>query len=388
MSKARAASKLRVQARHREHMGIVTSLADFRWTPGEAIDAESLVDDPRISLYCLDHDNQRAIFTALPADVNPLDAPFMYQAQFEGAEFLVALPYPEFLRLAEQIPPPRSLLCLHNIGRCGSTVLCRALDEIDGVVSFSEPDALTDFIHRRALPASEQHQLLRACVAWLGRPAITEDNEHIVIKYRNQAAGIMPLYVDALPQAKHVFMTRNVIDWLASFHRLRVNRGDEPTRYRRQQIIEQQAAYYQCPAAEFEALAPPDIPSYLGLEGRALGWLYMLGRYLELREGGADIAAIRYEDLQRNRDAVLLGVLRLMGLPDRALSAAKRAFATDAQAGTIFARDGERGNTVALPVEMQETVRRILAAQPVIGRADFVLPGTIGADGKQPTEPY
>ena len=373
-----SANKLDIHARYREHMGVVVSLADFQWTRGEAVSAESLVADPRFSLYCLDHDSQRAIFTSTPADIDPLDAPFMYQAQFDHAEYLVALPYPEFLRLAEQMPAPRNLLCQHNIGRCGSTVLCRALNEIDGVLSFSEPDALTNFIGRVALPDAEPGRLLRACVAWLCRPAIAGANQHSVIKFRNQAAGTMKRYVDALPQARHLFMYRNAIDWLASFHRLRVNRGDKPRRYSRQQVIEQQAAYYQCDEEVFEALAPPKIASYLSLEGRALGWLYMLGRYLELREGGADIAAMRYEDLQANRDGVLLEALRLMGLPESALSQALRAFETDAQAGTIFARDEGRGNTIRLPEEMQATVRRILSEQQVIDRADFVLPGTIG----------
>ena len=313
----------------------------------------------------------------MPAGVDPLAAPFMYQAQFDLAEYLVALRYRDFLRLAERIAPPRKLLCLHNIGRCGSTVLSRALNAIDGVVSLSEPDALTAFIGMRSLPQPEQRALLRACVAWLARPAIAGEANQVVIKFRNQAMAALDLYVEALPDAQHLFMYRNVIDWLASFHRLRVNRGETPTRYTRQQVIEQQAAYYQRPAAEFERLAHPALTRYLGLEGRALGWLYMLERYLEAQGRDAALAAIRYEDLQRERDAVLLGVLGLLGLPEAALADAVGAFASDAQAGTVFARDGGRGNTIELPDEMQATVRRLLALQPVITRADYVLPGTL-----------
>ena len=228
------------------------------------------------------------------------------------------------------------------------------------------------------MPDAEQGRLLRACVAWLCRPAITGANKHSVVKFRNQAAGIMKRYVDALPQANHLFMYRNVINWLASFHRMHVKRGSSPIRYSRQQVIDQQTAYYQCSATDIEALTPPKIASYLSLEGRALGWLYMLKRYLELVERGANIAAIRYEDLQTNRNAVLSHALRMMGLPEGSLAAANRAFKTDAQAGTIFARDGGRENTIRLPAEMQATVRRILSEQRVINRPDFALPGTIG----------
>lgn len=372
-----SASKLRILSRHREHMGVLTSPADFELAPGGSIAVESLVDDPRLSLYCLDHDNQRAIFTALPDGIDPLEAPFMYQAQFDHAEYLVAVPYADFLKLAAQLPPAPKLLCLHNIGRCGSTVMSRALNEIEGVLSLSEPDALTAFIGLRSLPNAEQRDLLRACVAWLARPAIIGDAAKVVIKFRNQAMAVLDRYVEALPEAQHFFMYRNVIDWLASFQRLRVNRGDRPTRFSREQIIEQQVAYYQCPAAEIERLAHPSQSSYLSLEGRALGWLFMLGRYLALAERCAPLTAIRYEDLQRERDAVLLNVLRLLDLPPAALSAAVVAFESDAQAGTKLARDSQRGNTVALPAEMQATVRRLLALQPEITRADYVLPGTL-----------
>ncbi len=375
------ASKLRILSRHREYMGVLTSMADFELAYGGSLNADSLIDDPRYSLYCLDHDKQRAIFTCLPAGVDPLAAPFMYQAQFDQAEYLVALPYPDFLQLAEQVAPPPKLLCLHNIGRCGSTVLSRALNEIDGLLSLSEPDALTAFIGMRSRPRAEQRDLLRACVAWLVRPAISGEEAQVAIKFRNQATAVLEHYVEALPEAQHLFMYRNVIDWLASFQRLRVNRGDSPTRYSRAQIIEQQAAYYQCAAEDIERLAQPSLRSYLGLEGRALGWLFMLERYLDARQRNAALSAIRYEDLQRERNAVLLSLLRLLGLSEAALSQAVGAFASDAQAGTKLARDGKRGNTVALPPEMEATVRRLLALQPVIQYADLVLPGTLSVRG-------
>ena len=76
------------------------------------------------------------------------------------------------------------------------------------------------------------------------------------------------------------------------------------------------------------------------------------------------------------------GVLRLLELPEAALSHAVGAFASDAQAGTKLARDGARGNTIQLPAEMQATVRRLLALQPVIRSGDYVLPGTLPVAGE------
>ena len=90
-----------------------------------------------------------------------------------------------------------------------------------------------------------------------------------------------------------------------------------------------------------------------------------------------DIAAIRYEDLHDSREQTLKRVLREMNLPAQALTQALRAFNSDAQAGTKLARDGGRGNTLALPESQQATVRELLSLQKVINRADFVLPATL-----------
>lgn len=373
-----SATKLDIISRYREHPGLIASLDDFDIAAAESIDTAVVLADPRYTLYSLDHANQRAIFSATPAEVDLSRRPFMYQAQFDRAERLVALPYSEFLQRAGDLAPPdEALIFLHNIGRCGSTALCRALNEIEGVMALSEPDSLAYFVSLRATPRAEQEALLRACVAWLCRPAVIGSRQRVLLKLRNQATSIMDLMLRALPQAAHLFMYRDAISWLASFHRLRAKRGDTPVRHTRAEVIAQQAAFFRCPPAQIEALAPPSIASYLGLEGRALAWLYMLERYRDLRDRGAAISALRYQDLQRDRDALLRLVLGRMSLPEADISAAQRVFDSDAQAGTRFARDDERGNQVALPEAMQATLRRVLAAQAVITRADYVLPGTL-----------
>ena len=367
------AIKLRIHSRQREHMGVIASLDDFEWSEGDAVEAATLLSNPSVTLYCLDHANERAIFTALPIEIDLSQVPFMYQAQFDHAEFLVAPPYTDFLQLAGQIPLDEGkLLCLHNIGRCGSTVLARALNEIDGVLTLSEPDVLTNFVALRGVPQRERRDLLRACMRWLCRPAVIQDHRRIVIKYRNQATAVMDLYIGALPNARHLFMYRNALDWLASFHRLHVKRDDQPKRYTREQVIDQQASYYGCARAEIKQLAHPSVESYQALEGRAIGWLLMLGRYLDLVDKGAEVAALRYEDLQTDRDGLLLSVLKLMGLPESGLNAALRAFESDAQAGTKLARDAGRGNTLKLPEDQQATVRKLLAKQPLLNAADAV----------------
>ena len=371
------ARKLHIISRRREHPGVIASLADFDWREGESMSLDALYTDPTISLYCLEHSGEQAIFTKLPDGIDLAQAPFMYQKQFDKAEHLIALPYRDFIGFADSIElTQETALFLHNIGRCGSTALCRFLNEAPGVMALSEPDALTGVLTGQFSRAWGS-ALIQACLVWLFRQAVFGGESHYVVKLRNQAVTVMKAYIDSMPHAKHIFLYRNVLEWLASFHRLRVNRGDTPTRYSRQQIIDQQVSYFRCSPADIERYAPLEITSYLSLEGRALGWLFMLGRYLDLHETQWPIRAMRYVDLQADRDGILKRVFAVMGLPSAEWERASPIFDQDAQAGTIFARDGNRANNIDLPDSMKATIHKLLAHQPVLNRADFLLPGTI-----------
>ena len=86
----------------------------------------------------------------------------------------------------------------------------------------------------------------------------------------------------------------------------------------------------------------------------------------------------------REHPGVIASLADFEWTANEALVAAERAFASDAQAGTPFARADGRGNRVALPAETVATVERLLERQALIRRADFVLPGTVGVTGLGP----
>ena len=73
-----SAIKLRIHSRQREHMGVIASLDDFEWSEGDAVEAATLLSNSNITLYCLDHARERAIFTALPNEIDLSQLPFMY----------------------------------------------------------------------------------------------------------------------------------------------------------------------------------------------------------------------------------------------------------------------------------------------------------------------
>src|SRR3990170_6206767 len=69
---------LTIEAKHRQGLRYLASLADFSCRPGEAVHPDIVLSDPNLSLYCLDDATQQAIFVELPSSVNLATAPFVY----------------------------------------------------------------------------------------------------------------------------------------------------------------------------------------------------------------------------------------------------------------------------------------------------------------------
>ena len=113
------------------------SLHDFEITEGEPISASVVLDDPTTSLYCYDPAADRAIFVKTPDAIDLTKAPFFYQAQYEHATRLIAVPKAEFIRLGNLAPTPENpIIMIHSVGRCGSTLLSQVFDALPETVSF------------------------------------------------------------------------------------------------------------------------------------------------------------------------------------------------------------------------------------------------------------
>src|SRR4051794_26790867 len=82
---------------------VPASLENFVVTEGDSIPAQIVIDNPNVSLYCLDDANQRAIFVETPPGVALAEAPFYYVTQYNHALRLVAVPYERFHQLADGI---------------------------------------------------------------------------------------------------------------------------------------------------------------------------------------------------------------------------------------------------------------------------------------------
>ncbi|HVU10363.1 MAG TPA: sulfotransferase domain-containing protein [Phototrophicaceae bacterium] len=375
-----SATILQIERRERPRLSQITSLSDFTCTIDASVDSESLLGNPNISLYCLDHATRQAIFAELPPGNDLSQAPFYHQTQFEHAQRLIAVDYDDFGLLARRVDLDSSrLILIHNIGRCGSTLLSSALNQVSSVTSFSEPDVFSQAVVLRDHDRADLIDLLRRCVRLTFRPAVTGSTSTYSLKFRNQCVEVMDVYQAAFPQAKHLFLYRGGLSYVASLYRLS-SRNPRPPISREEALI-RQAVYYNRPPASVERFFDPALESCSFELMLATGWLIMLDRYLELYAAGFRPLAVRYEDLNAQPERVLQAMFDFCGLPQAEIPRALEAFARDSQQHTPFARDeAHSGNTVVLPDDLAAQLQAIFARHPVIRSSDFVLPGTLKVD--------
>ena len=70
---------------------------DFTTRTSGTISHQEVLDNPHISLYCLDPNHQNAVFVETPPDLNLAHVPFSYMAQFAHATRVIVAPY-HFIR--------------------------------------------------------------------------------------------------------------------------------------------------------------------------------------------------------------------------------------------------------------------------------------------------
>jgi hypothetical protein len=363
-----------ILSRSRDGMAQTSRIEDFTLAPGQPFDANEIATNPKISLYCLNDAQRQAVFVELPDDVDISQAPFAYAVQHEHAQRAFTVPYETFHQLPGFIPD--HLILVHNIGRCGSTLLHHIFNALDSVVSLSEPDAFASIIPMRQdekntqadLVAMLQSTMRMTFKSWPGL-------QTGVVKFRLQGMQLTELMLHAFPQATHLFMYRSAVGWAASIHRL-ASRYQAPPDFSRDQTIGILYEFFGLRGPEAEALIAPDKQTLTMVELLTVEWLYMMQMYLNLREQG--ITGLRYEDLNQHGRTVIDALFRQCHLPEAAVETALEVMAHDSQEGTALARDNDAsGNRQSLSAEQLEQINAILRQHPTIHTPDYVVPGTL-----------
>ena len=369
-----------IERKHRQNLNFLASLADFTCTGGDAVDADIVRTAPTVSLYCLDEATQRAIFVELPSGVDLAAAPFVYQTQYEQAQRLIAVPYDTFRRLAHDLPAIKRLIVLYISGRSGSTLISHLLNAVDGVVSLSEPDVATQFVHlRRAHGAGEAalRDLLDCTVRFLFKPGAWSSPATCALKLRGEGLQVMDLFQATFPQATNLYLYRDALGFVASFYRI-FKQANMPDRIPLAAYLDQFGRMFQQDVTHQVAYLDAGTTALSLPQLLTLWWLLLTERYLAQQARGLPALAVRYADLTTQPERVVSALLEYCGLPTTQMPGLLRVFTRDAQAGTALARENpEEGNRLRLSEEEREAMARILRRHPMVTTPDFVAPGTL-----------
>ena len=90
-------------AKNRSPSAAPARLSDFDVRKIATVAAKTLVSNPNISLYCLEHKTQLAVFVETPSEIDIYSFPFLYAAQYEHATKLYTLPLDIFHQLAQNL---------------------------------------------------------------------------------------------------------------------------------------------------------------------------------------------------------------------------------------------------------------------------------------------
>ncbi len=371
---------LNIDAKHRQGIVFHASLADFSVTSGEAVSAEIVRDRPNISLYCLDDASKQAIFVELPPDVDLAKAPFVYQTQYEQALRLIAVPYDTYTRLARELPEVKHLIMIYMTGRCGSTLLSHLLNEVDTVLSLSEPDVAAHFVHLRSADGAQDadlRHLLDCTVRILFKPTAFKQPSTYALKLRSGGTQLMNLYQATFPQVKNLFLYRDAIGYVTSFYR--ILKRVTPSEY--MPVSAYVGMMQQTNNDDLTRLTgylDEGTTEVLIPQQMTLWWLAVMEWYLTQHGRGIPALAVRYDDLNTHRERVVTEVFRFCGLPTVGVHERLGVFERDAQAGTGLARENaQEGNRLRLSDEQRNDVVRILQRHPTVKDYAFKVPGTL-----------
>jgi putative acetyltransferase len=227
------------------------------------------------------------------------------------------------------------------------------------------------FVHPDWRRAGVGRRLVGCAVSELGVRAVDVNEQNA------QAVGVMDLYQATFPEAKNLFSYRDAVGFVASFYRIFKQVGfpeyepvDEWCDYFGQILnrdLSPLTAYLD------EGAVEASFPQRL-----ALWWLAGMEGYLAQCERGISALAVRYDDLNWQREEVVRAVFEYCGLPTSSAQAALKVFERDPQAGTFLGReDPSVGNRLRLTEAQVGEILAILGQHPVINTPDYMLPGTL-----------
>ncbi|XP_028414890.1 uncharacterized protein LOC114537978 [Dendronephthya gigantea] len=217
-------------------------LNDFDYK-GEKLDIKDIAEfmskfGVDYSVLTVDLDLELLILVKTEEGVDIKNKPFLYAAQRLYAVQLLCIPFHELSIVEEVIALNTSNVktsFLYNTGRCGSTLLCKVLDQLPRVQSISEPDVfaiLARHFDERMVGCYPKARTKKATLITITRVAILLLNNYflfrapdkicICYKLRSETTHAAELLQKAMPSAKNIYLYRNCFSFGESYARVRV----------------------------------------------------------------------------------------------------------------------------------------------------------------------
>ena len=337
----------------------IVSADDFQTFTGQPVDHHVVLEKSNLSLYCLDHANQRALFVETSPDVNLLQAPFYFIAQYEHAQKLIAVPYDTFHALAKKVEVNQQRIILfYSTGRCGSTLFSKVMNLNPSIVSFSEPDIFSQLVMIRTARQStdtEIASLLYDSIMIMASNAQKQGYQYYAFKFRSYVLSVSDLLYQSIPQAKILFMYRNALTWAYSFSRAFGSSDDNLG-----ERLEKSGFRYMIPSVNKHLKAHNNSISWV--EYVAHMWVSTMQDSRWLRQQGAALAFARFEDLKATPHMVIQSLLAHCGLPMPEPEQLADVLAKDSQVGTAGAQDRQepaRRLTDTDLIELERVIREM-----------------------------
>ncbi|XP_019623311.1 PREDICTED: uncharacterized protein LOC109469264 [Branchiostoma belcheri] len=177
----------------------------------------------QFSVYSFDLDRRVLGLVKAREGVDIRKKPFLFQAQRETAEELLLIPFDVLPAVTDALTESLSEvknIFLHSTGRCGSTLMCKAMDVMSQVQAVSEPDIFTlifEHAWARDVPLTSEEEaeavmLLKHSITLLNYCFLQNDPTRTIICYkpRSVAVFVADLMQRAVPDAKNIFLYRDL----------------------------------------------------------------------------------------------------------------------------------------------------------------------------------
>lgn len=348
----------------------------FQLRESGQLSAEKILENPHISLYCLDFESRQAVFVETPEEVDLSQSAFYFMTQFEKAKQILTIPFETMLQLAKPLSvDEKRLVFIHSVGRCGSTLASQIFAQVPGVINFSEPDALMQLVIARNTKTHNDEELIALLEATMKLYCKTAAERAWVIKGRSFVIELADWLHDLYPQARNIFLYRDAETWLESGLRAYGSGIVETTDEERKAGDKQRRKHM---GRMVPLIAQYDPNQYLPHAGTlSLMWLRAMELYVQHHGMGIEMLAIRYADWHQAPRKTAEAMLDYCRCRPTDMTAIYETLNRDSQAGTQLSKNRLDQRKREITQADLDELHKHLQNHAFIHEADYEVPNTL-----------